>query len=303
MKRAAADRILVTGAGGFLAAALLERLGPRGRVFKLGRSAAPGVRAYDLSSPEAARAAAAEARPRFVYHLAGDARARGWFDLWRAHVTATVNLLEALSARGEPVRVVVVGSSAEYGAAGGARPVREDAATEPVSAYGSSKLAQTLAALSFSRGPVEVVVARVFNALGSGTPEHLAPGAFARQFARVADGLQPPEIIVGELGARRDYLDARDVASALETLMRRGSPGEIYNVGSGRSLPMSAILRGFAAAAGVAARVKIDRELSRPSPVKDLRADARKLRALGWRPRVALPRSLGETVDSFRAKA
>jgi GDP-4-dehydro-6-deoxy-D-mannose reductase len=171
-----------------------------------------------------------------------------------------------------------------------------------VSLYGACKLAQTMAALSFSRGPVEVVVARVFNVVGPGTPGHLAPGAFASQVARIADGRQEPEIAVGDLRMRRDYLDRRDVASALELLMRRGEPGEIYNVGSGRSRPMSALLDGLIAAAGVKARVRVDPSRLRRSEVPDLVADAGRLRALGWSPRVPLERSLADTVASWRGR-
>jgi GDP-4-dehydro-6-deoxy-D-mannose reductase len=295
-------RILVTGASGFLAGPLIARLERRARLFKIGRSAAPGVRRYDLTDPEAARDAVRDARPDEVYHLAGTTRARDWDGMWRAHVSSTVHLLEALAARGEPVRVVIAASSAEYGAAGGNRRPDENAPLEPVTAYGSCKLAQTLAALSFSRGPVEVVAARIFNVLGPGAPENLAPGAFARQIARVADGLQPPEVVVGDLTPRRDYADVRDVATALELLMRRGHAGQCYNVGSGRATPMSAVLRGLAKAAGVQVVERVDPARRRPSEVIELAANARKLRALGWRPRITLAQSLSDTLDSWRTR-
>jgi GDP-4-dehydro-6-deoxy-D-mannose reductase len=222
--------------------------------------------------------------------------------MWRAHVTATVNLCEALASRGAPVRVVVAGSSAEYGAAGGNRRPGEDAPHEPVTQYGSCKLAQTLAALSFARGPVAVIAARIFNVLGPGTPDNLAPGAFARQIARIADGLQTPEVVVGDLSPRRDYVDARDVAAALELLMRRGLSGECYNVGSGRSMPMSSVLRGLARAAGVRVAERVDPARRRPSEVRDLAANVRKLKALGWAPRIPLARSLADTLESWRTK-
>ncbi|MFI5363272.1 MAG: NAD-dependent epimerase/dehydratase family protein [Elusimicrobiota bacterium] len=295
-------RILVAGAGGFLAGPLIARLEKRGRVFKIGRTASPGIRSFDLSDPAAARAAVRAARPDEVYLLAGTTRARDWDGMWRTHVSSTVNLLEALAARGAPVRVVVSGSSAEYGAAGGRRLAGEDSAHEPVTLYGSCKLAQTLAALSFARGPVEVVAARIFNVMGPGTPENLAPGSFARQAARVADGLQPPEIAVGDLSPRRDYVDVRDVAAALELLMRRGRSGECYNVGANRSIPMSAILQGLADAAGVRIRPVRDRARVRRSEVRDLVADTRKIRALGWSPRISLTRSLSDTLADWRAR-
>ena len=292
-------RILITGARGFLAGPLIARLEGRGRLLKIGRSAAPGVRRYDLADPEQARAAVRDARPDEVYHLAGTTSARDWDGMWHAHVSATVNLLEALAARRAPVRVVVAGSSAEYGAAGGSRRPGELAPLEPVTLYGSCKLAQTSAALSFAGGPVSVVAARIFNVLGPGTPENLAPGAFARQVARVAAGLQPPEVFVGDLSPRRDYVDVRDVAAALETLMRRGRSGECYNVGSGRSTPMSAVLRGLAGAAGARVTERVDPARRRPSEVRDLAADVRKIKALGWAPKIALSRSLADTLASW----
>lgn len=289
-------RILVTGAGGFLAGPLLERLKGRARVF------APLRAECDLTDARAARALVARTRPELIYHLAGAAGAPGWDGLWRTHVTATVNLLEALAESGRPVRVVVAASSAEYGTAGGAVRVRESGPFEPVSVYGACKLSQTLAALSFSRGPLEVTAAVIFNAIGPATPERLAPGAFARQIALIAAGLQDPELVTGDLGARRDYLDSRDVAAALETIARRGAAGERYNVGSGRSVPMSAIVDGLLKAARVDARRLVDPARGRPSPVKDLVADIRKISALGWKPRVPLARSLADTVAWWSAR-
>lgn len=286
-------RILVTGAGGFLAGPLLKRLRGRARVI------APSRAACDLTDARAARALVRRARPDLVYHLAGVTRAPDWNGLWKPHVTATVNLLSALAESGRRVRVVVAASSAEYGAAGGARRAREDGPLEPVTVYGSCKLAQTMAALSFSRGPLEVLAARIFNVLGTGTPENLAPGSFARQIARIAAGLQPPEVVVGDLSARRDYVDVRDVASALEAIARRGLPGECYNVGSGRSVPMTSILRGLASAAGVSPRERVDPARRRPSEVKDLAADLRKISALGWKPRIPLSRSLADTLAGW----
>src|SRR4051812_5569770 len=97
-------RILVTGATGFLARAVIRDLRGRGPVFKASRHGSAGVRPCDLTDPAQARALVAAARPSEVYHLVGDTRSAGWDGMWRAHVTTTVNLLEALAARGQPVR-------------------------------------------------------------------------------------------------------------------------------------------------------------------------------------------------------
>lgn len=299
---APAPRVLITGAGGFLAGPLFDRLRGRANVVRVGRRRRPGIAAFDLADPVQARAAVRAARPTQVYHFAGDARAAGWGAMWSAHATATVNLLEALAAAGAPARVLVLGSSAEYGLAGGARRVRETSPTEPLSLYGSCKLAQSLAALSYDRGPIEVIVARVFNVLGPGTPEYLAPGSFARQIARIErDGLEP-EVAVGDLSPRRDYLDVRDVAAALERIMSAGRAGEVYNVGSGRAIAMRAILRGLARAAGLNVRERRDLSRRGVSGVRTLCADPRKTRALGWAPRIPLEKSLADTLAWWRGR-
>jgi GDP-4-dehydro-6-deoxy-D-mannose reductase len=286
-------RILITGAGGFLAGPLIARLKGRGRLILIRRSD------FDLSDPAQAREAVRLARPDEVYHLAGTTRAKDWATMWRTHVSSTIHLLEALSARDAAVKVVVSGSSAEYGTAGGNRRPDERSSLEPVTPYGSCKLAQTLAALSFARDHVSVVAARVFNVLGPGTPENLAPGAFAQQVARAAAGLQPPVVEVGDLTPRRDYVDVRDVAAAFEFLMRRGVSGETYNVGSGRSVAMSAVLNGLAKAAGVKIIARRSGARVRRAEVRNLAADGRKLRALGWSPKFPLARSLTDTLADW----
>jgi GDP-4-dehydro-6-deoxy-D-mannose reductase len=289
------SRVLLTGAGGFLAGPLSRLLAPRRPVLARHRD-------WELADPAAARALVRESRPSVVFHLAGRTRPGSWEEYWKSHVTATVNLLEALAAEGRAAKVVLVGSAAEFGAAAGRR-ARESSPCEPLSLYGSSKLSQSLAALSYSRGPLQVVVARLFNVLGPGTPENLAPGAFARQIAAIEAGRQAPELLVGDLSPRRDYLDARDAARALLALAARGRGGECYNVGAGRSTSMRAVLEGLLAASTAKVAVRVDPSRLRPSEVQELYADTAKLhRETGWRPAVPLARSLADTLDWWRGR-
>ncbi|MBI4677697.1 MAG: GDP-mannose 4,6-dehydratase [Elusimicrobia bacterium] len=293
--------ILITGAAGFLAGPLYRearRLWQACRLVRTDLAAGPGIAACDLLDAGEARALVRRARPDLVFHLAGTARPLPPAQLWTAHVTATLNLLEAL--RRTPgcgaARVVVSGSSAEYGQARGTATERTPA--DPVTDYGRSKHAQTLAALSGRHFGLGIMVARIFNVSGPGIPEHLAPGAFARQIAAIARAAgSAGTVLTGNLAAQRDYLDVRDVARALAAVARRGRTGEVYNVCSGRTVAMKELLDVLIAASRC--RIKIVRDPSRwrPVDVPHLAGSHAKLTASsGWLPRVPLKKSLADTL-------
>ncbi len=228
-----------------------------------------------------------------------------WEGLWKAHVRATLNLLDALADGPAPskIRVVVSGSSGEYGPPPGSAPVGENAPLRPVTAYGIIKLAQWLAAASYHHRGLQILEARIFNVLGPGIPSHLAPGAFAEQIARVELGLQPPRLAVGRLDARRDYLDVRDAARALADIGLHGRSGEVYNVCSGRALPMRRILDLMLKAARRPIRVVPDASRARKVEVPRLAGSARKLMALaGWRPGISLEQSVLDTLNWHRGR-
>lgn len=283
----------------------LRRRGWGARVSLGDRNGGRGHQRLNLLDPRETARVIGRLRPSLVFHLAGTTRPLPWDALWRAHVTATINLLEALTAvpaRGR-TRIVLSGSSGEYGPPPGPGPVGETAPLRPLTLYGATKRAQCLAAASYRHRSLDVVEARIFNVLGPGIPPHLAPGAFAEQIARIERGLQKPRLAVGNLAAERDYLDIRDVAAALVDLGRSGRPGEAYNICSGRALPMGALLKIMLASARRPISVAPDAARARKVEVPRLTGCARKLRALtGWRPRVALEKSVADTLEWHRGR-
>ncbi|MBI3553493.1 MAG: NAD-dependent epimerase/dehydratase family protein [Elusimicrobia bacterium] len=296
--------ILITGAGGFLAAPLaceLRRRRPRARLVLASRRGLRGCRACDLTGKKAALRLVERFKPGLIYHLAGTTKPASPRALHAAHVETTVNLLEA-ALRLEPrPRVIVAGSSAEYGRAAGARPLGEDDATSPATPYGISKLAQTRAALSFRKRGLDVVVARIFNAIGPGTPANLAPGAFASQLARLARDAGEGRMTVGNLESRRDFVDARDIARALADLARPGADAPIYNVCSGRGVAIKRVLKRLIELSRV--RVRVDRTAGQAgsSDIPVIAGSRRRLsRDSGWRPRITLERSLRDMLTWYR---
>lgn len=213
------------------------------------------------------------------------------------NVRATANLLDTLRELGRPVRLIQVGSAAELGPVPVDRlPVDESYPCEPTEAYGRSKLAAMRLALAAS-GPLSVVGARVFNPIGPGMPPGNAFGRFARLLA--TPGADPLQLQVGDLAARRDFIDVRDVATALIALAEGGRAGMLYHVGTGQSQRVGDGLEQLIALSG--RRVEVHASGPGPGP-SDSRAAIERLQAdTGWSPRITWEQSLADLWADVRA--
>jgi nucleoside-diphosphate-sugar epimerase len=295
---------LVTGGSGFLGRHLLGRLGGEGaEVVAIGRRRPMGGRfvAVDLDDRPAVVRAVAEEAPDVVFHLAGRTPPAGPEDFYRSNTMGTVHLLDALRARARPCRVVLVGSAAELGPVGVEDlPVGEDHPCRPADAYGLSKWLASAAGLAAGL-PLEVVVARVFNPIGPGLPGSQALGRFA---GALASGSGPIRLTVGDLGARRDFVDARDVAGALVALASRGRPGRVYHVGTGQSHGVGDGLDRLIALSGREVAVEVDPAVAGSRGPGDSRADVRRIaEEAGWSAAIPWEQSLGDLWDDARARA
>ena len=290
---------MVTGGSGFLGRHLLDRLAnfEDVEVVTIGRrppDSLPVGRFVAADLEESGRLAevVAEIAPAVVFHLAGRTPPASSDLLHRSNTMATVHLLDALRASGRPARVVLVGSAAELGPVSIADlPVGEGYPCHPADAYGLSKLLATTAGLA-SRPPLEVVVARVFNPIGPGLPASQALGRFAAELAR-GDG--PIRLLVGDLDARRDFVDVRDVAAALVTLADRGRAGRVYHVGTGRSERVRDGLERLMALSGREVSVERDPAFTKSRGPVDSRADVgRIVDEVGWRASIHWETSLAD---------
>lgn len=294
--------VWVTGSGGFLAEVVarhVQATWPAARVIGVGRRALAGERrvealALDLNDAAALHAALDRLTPDIVFHAAGRVVGTEWPILYRDNVAATLALLDGLVVQAPQARVVVAGSAAECGMIGEAMlPVREEHALHPVSPYGVSKAWQTLGARSYAFRGLHVVVGRIFNIVGRGTPPSTSLGTFAAQLRDIAAGRREPVMHVGNLDTRRDFLDVEDVASALCALAATSSAGELYNICSGRSVGIGEALELLIRLSGCAVRVEIEAARLRPGDVPEAYGSPAKIaECCGWTPRVALSESL-----------
>lgn len=295
-------RALVTGSLGFAGTHLCAHLRASGDdVVGLDRDAG------DLTEPGVVDRLVGSHAPEVIYHLAGASNVgRSWrhpIETWEANATATLRLLEA--ARTAGVRRVLLVSSAEvYGTVEESElPLDESSPVRPASPYAASKLAAEQVARQAHLGHgLETILVRAFNHVGPGqAPGFVAP-AIATAIARnERDGGE--EIPIGNLSARRDFTDVRDVARAYRLLMERGDAGETYCVCSGRDVAIQDLADTMVDMAERPMRLVTDPDRYRPVDIPVLRGDNTRIReTTGWEPTIDLADTLADLLAECRTR-
>lgn len=314
--------ILVTGANGFAACHLLERLlasAPghsvvavtRGGAWPRGFEALAGrVRLLhaELTDAPAVQALLAATAPEQIYHLAGftdPVRGLRQPELaWSANLTASRVLYEALVKLELRPRVVHVSSGAVYGdPPDPSQLITESTELRPNNPYAASKAAADLLAFQcFRSWGLPIVRARPFNHIGPGLAPRFALANWAVQVAAIERGRQPPVLRVGNLDPERDHLDVRDVVDGYVALMERGLPGEAYNLAMGQWFTMRTWLDELLKLSRSTIQVQVDPALMRRVETATVRVDVSRIKAAaGWTPRYSLPAMLGGMLDYYRS--
>ncbi len=307
-----ADVTLVTGATGFAGWHLLSSLKPRGTVVgwcrpggqppkEGGRIIWQGV---DLTHRDSVVSAVAETRPSRIFHIAGAPNVATSWSSAVSHLAVnalgTHHVLEAVS---WPANPAAFSSCRRVRSISRATiPSMRMRRSRPSNPYGLSKLAQDQLALNVARDErLDVVVARPFNHIGPGQQPGFAVSSFARQIARIEAGLEPPTMRVGNLEARRDITDVRDVVRAYERIMEGGVTGRAYNVCSGRSWRIRDLLHELLALSTAAIDVEIDAARFRRNDVPIVQGDGSRIRSeLDWTPTIRVEQTLRDTLDWWR---
>jgi len=214
-------------------------------------------------------------------------------DFIQTDVYGVFVLLEA--ARGAGIRRFVHVSTDEvYGEVETGSSLETDALA-PRNPYSASKAGGEMMVRAYaSTYGVPAVISRGSNTYGPNQyPEKLIPLAVTN----VLEGQPIP--IYGDGRQQRDWIHARDHAAGIEVIMRRGSIGEVYNVGGGNQRENIAVAR------------RILEELDGPPDLlqhvgdrlghdRRYSVDTKKLRALGWRPEIEFDQGLRDTIHWYR---
>lgn len=268
-----------------------------------------GWKQLDITDSDAVKALLREGEFDCIFHLAAQSSAAiSWKQPERTmeiNVGGTLKLLDAIRSMEKPPRLLLTGSAEEYGPVKPEDcPLKEDSVCRPANPYAVSKLcAEQLAQVYAAAYGLEIICTRSFNHVGPKQGEGFVVSDFCRQIARLEKSGGEGVMKVGNLSARRDFSDVRDVVRAYRLLMERGQSGKVYNVGSGRALAVSELLERMLSLSTGSIRAETDPGKLRPVDVPLHVADITSVTAdTGWKPEIPLETTLQETLNYWREK-
>ncbi len=315
-------KVLITGVTGFAGSHLADHLLAEGGYevygLKRWRSRLENVRHLedritlvdgDITDARNMREVIGDIAPDMIFHLAAQSFVPTSWQSPDATMTTNIrgqlNIFEAVRASGRPCRIQIAGSSEEYGLVlDDEMPVVEENPLRPLSPYAVSKVAQDMMGFQYFRSyGLDVVRTRGFNHTGPRRGEVFVVSDFARQVARIEAGIQKPVIRTGNLDARRDFTDVRDMVRGYRLALEKGAAGEVYNICSGRDIRIGRMLEDLVALSDAEIAVEQDPSRMRPSDVPVLLGSAARFQAAtGWKPEIPFDRTLADTLEYWRER-
>jgi len=248
-------------------------------------------------------------RPQFIFHLAAQSFVpTSWHapaETLTTNIIGEVNLFEAVRDLGIDPIIHVACSSEEYGLVHEDEiPIDEKNTLRPLSPYAVSKIAQDFLGYQYYKSyGIRIIRTRAFNHTGPRRGEVFVVSTFAKQIAEIEAGTKNPVVRVGNLNAKRDFTDVRDIVRAYWLAVEKCEPGEVYNISSGKSISIEKILKMLLEMSEIDIEVVKDAERMRPSDVEVLEGDSTKFRELtGWEPEIPLEKTLEDTLNYWRDK-
>lgn len=307
-------RSLIIGAAGFVGGYLikeLQALGDQVYATKLpveSLDAGCCVRNLDILDASSTTALIKEIQPDRIFHLAAQSSvAVSWKKpalTAQINVVGAINVLEAARAAScEPV-LLLVGSSEEYGAAKTAGGIiSEDIHPNPGNVYAATKAVQNcIGNIYHNAYGMKIICVRAFNHFGPGQLPQFVISDFCRQAAEIEAGRHEPVIRVGNLSAKRDFTDVRDIVRAYGMLAEKGRFGETYNVGSGKAVEIRSILDIILSQTSADISVETDETRFRPVDVPLIQADISKIsNDTGWAPKIDIVNTISDTLEFWRS--
>lgn len=311
------EKALIIGAAGFVGKYLAEHLqteyGMEVTATKLLHESLSmeQVDIYDLDirDKEAIVTLLFRTRPDYIFHLAAQSSVgASWKNPGMTidiNIKGSVNVLDAVRELYYKPKILLIGSGEEYGhIKPGETPITEDNMIRPGNIYAATKVCQNMIGSIYAKAyDMDLMMVRAFNHIGPTQAPMFVVADFCKQVAEIEKGLRPPVMYVGNLSAKRDFTDVRDVVRAYAMLIQKGMSGETYNVGSGHAISIQEILEMILSLSDREIKVEVDPNKLRPVDVPIIEADTAKLKAAtGWEQTITLKQTIEETLNYWRER-
>ncbi len=247
-------------------------------------------------------------KPDYIFHLAAQSSvALSWNNpqiTVDINIIGTLNILDTIRALDDySPRILLIGSGEEYGyILPDETPVNEQVTPRPGNIYAATKACQNMLGNIYYRAyGMQLIMVRAFNHIGPNQTSVFVASDFCKQVAEIEAGKKKPILHVGNLSAKRDFTDVRDVVRAYGLLIQHGKAGETYNIGSGHAIAIQELLDTILSLSHANITVEIDVARLRPSDIPIIKADIHKVHtATGWTPEIPLEQTLLETLNYWR---
>ncbi len=248
-------------------------------------------------------------RPDRIFHLAAQSFVpTSWHapgESLSTNILGTLHLFEAVRQTDIDPIIQVACSSEEYGLVLPEElPIAETNPLRPLSPYAVSKVGQDLLAYQhFKSYGLKAIRTRGFNHTGPRRGDVFVCSNFAKQIAEIEAGRKEPVLSVGNLEAKRDFTDVRDMVRAYWLATERCEPGEVYNICSGVAYAIGEVAEMLLAMTDVPIEIRQDPARMRPSDVPVLQGDNTKfVKATGWLPSIPFEQTLGDILNYWRER-
>jgi len=262
----------------------------------------------DLSEEKSIFKIIKDTAPEVIFHLAALTSPFDSFSnptrTLTNNISLQVNLLEGVRKYNLINTKILITSSADiYGLVRKEDlPIDENTPLMPTSPYSVSKIAQDFLGLTyFLSYNLKIIRVRPFNHIGPRQSPSFVVSSFAKQIAEIEKGKRTPILRVGNLEAKRDFTNVRDMVRAYALAIEKGKCGEVYNIGSGTSYRIFDILNKLVSMSSSKIKIEKDKALFRPNDNPDLLCDASKfIKLTGWKPQISIEKTLQDTLDYWR---
>lgn len=264
---------------------------------------------FDITNPKSSKNILNRAKPDYLFHLAAMASVGNSFKeaekTFKVNVVGTTNIFDALKNKSWLKKLIFVSSSDVYGLVKtNDLPLKTTQIPNPLNPYSQSKMTgEYVSKIYCSQFGTPIIIVRAFNHTGPRQTPDFAIPAFSSKIAKAEKSTRNGVITVGNLSARRDLSDVRDIVRGYRMIAEKGRAGEIYNLCSGKDYQIGDVLKKLVGLSDKPIRIKKDKKLFRKIDLPVLRGSYYKAKKeISWKPEIPLKVTLKDTLKYWRER-